>query len=150
MVDQLSAFASEITRITFEVGTQGTLGGQARVEVLQGTWAHVTQHVNVRESPFHAPSPTDRLQKMASNITDQVRSISQVAKAVTLGDLDVLVEVDAQGELLDLKTTVNCMVGQLSAVAREVTRVSLVVGTEGFLGEQVVVPGVRGIWRVRL
>ncbi|KAF5350143.1 hypothetical protein D9756_009276 [Leucocoprinus leucothites] len=107
MVDQLSAFASEVTRVALEVGTQGILGGQARVEGVQGTWADLTRNVN----------------KMASNLTDQVRSISEVTKAVALGDLSKQVNVDVQGEMLDLKLTVNSMVAQLSTLANEVTRV---------------------------
>ncbi|EAU83641.2 atypical/HisK protein kinase [Coprinopsis cinerea okayama7 len=112
MVDQLSAFASEVTRVALEVGTQGILGGQAKVEGVQGTWADLTRNVN----------------KMASNLTDQVRSISEVTKAVAAGDLTKLVNVDVQGEMLDLKMTVNSMVSQLSTLANEVTRVSLEVG----------------------
>ncbi|KIJ97792.1 hypothetical protein K443DRAFT_681283 [Laccaria amethystina LaAM-08-1] len=132
MVDQLSAFASEVTRVALEVGTQGILGGQAKVEGVQGTWADLTRNVN----------------KMASNLTDQVRSISEVTKAVALGDLGKLVNVDVQGEMLDLKMTVNSMVAQLSTLANEVTRVSLDVGTEGILGGQAFVPDVQGMWRV--
>ena len=150
MVDQLSAFASEVTRVALEVGTQGILGGQARVEGVQGTWADLTLNVNV--SP-NTPTP-DHLtyvcrQKMASNLTDQVRSISEVTKAVALGDLSKQVEVDVQGEMLDLKMTVNSMVNQLSTLANEVTRVSLEVGTEGILGGQAYVPDVQGMWKVR-
>ncbi|EPQ52996.1 hypothetical protein GLOTRDRAFT_45993 [Gloeophyllum trabeum ATCC 11539] len=132
MVDQLSAFASEVTRVALEVGTQGILGGQARVEGVQGTWADLTRNVN----------------KMASNLTDQVRSISEVTKAVAQGDLTKLVRVDVQGEMLELKVTVNSMVHQLSTLASEVTRVSLEVGTEGILGGQAVVPDVQGMWKV--
>ncbi|KAG6372485.1 hypothetical protein JVT61DRAFT_7588 [Boletus reticuloceps] len=132
MVDQLSAFASEVTRVALEVGTQGILGGQARVEGVQGTWADLTRNVN----------------KMASNLTDQVRSISEVTKAVALGDLSKVVNVDVQGEMLDLKMTVNSMVAQLSTLANEVTRVSLEVGTEGILGGQAYVPDVQGMWNV--
>ncbi|KAG6333867.1 hypothetical protein ID866_5222 [Astraeus odoratus] len=132
MVDQLSAFASEVTRVALEVGTQGILGGQARVEGAQGTWADLTRNVN----------------KMASNLTDQVRSISDVTKAVALGDLSKVVTVDVQGEMLDLKMTVNSMVAQLSTLANEVTRVSLEVGTEGILGGQASVPDVQGMWKV--
>ncbi|TFK18039.1 hypothetical protein FA15DRAFT_731614 [Coprinopsis marcescibilis] len=131
MVDQLSAFASEVTRVALEVGTQGILGGQAKVEGVQGTWADLTRNVN----------------KMASNLTDQVRSISEVTKAVAAGDLTKLVNVDVQGEMLDLKMTVNSMVSQLSTLANEVTRVSLEVGTEGILGGQADVPGVQGMWK---
>ncbi|KAF8490126.1 hypothetical protein F5888DRAFT_1621258 [Russula emetica] len=132
MVDQLSAFASEVTRVALEVGTQGILGGQARVEGVQGTWADLTLNVN----------------KMASNLTDQVRSISEVTKAVVLGDLSKQVQVNVQGEMLDLKMTVNSMVNQLSTLANEVTRVSLEVGTEGILGGQASVPDVQGMWQV--
>ncbi|KXN88384.1 Hybrid signal transduction histidine kinase J [Leucoagaricus sp. SymC.cos] len=132
MVDQLSAFASEVTRVALEVGTQGILGGQARVEGVKGTWADLTRNVN----------------KMASNLTDQVRSISEVTKAVALGDLSKQVNVDVQGEMLDLKMTVNSMVYRLSTLANEVTRVSLEVGTEGILGGQAFVPDVQGMWQV--
>ncbi|TFK95926.1 hypothetical protein BDV98DRAFT_598145 [Pterulicium gracile] len=132
MVDQLSAFASEVTRVALEVGTQGILGGQAKVEGVQGTWADLTRNVN----------------KMASNLTDQVRSISEVTKAVARGDLGKNVDVDVQGEMLELKVTVNSMVEQLSTLANEVTRVSLEVGTEGILGGQASVPDVEGMWKV--
>ncbi|KAH9840883.1 histidine kinase [Rhodofomes roseus] len=132
MVDQLSAFASEVTRVALEVGTQGILGGQARVEGVQGTWADLTRNVN----------------KMATNLTDQVRSISEVTKAVANGDLGRTVNVDVQGEMLDLKTTVNQMVARLSVLASEVTRVSLEVGTEGMMGGQAYVPDVQGMWKV--
>ncbi|KAM6499789.1 hypothetical protein JOM56_005297 [Amanita muscaria] len=132
MVDQLSAFASEVTRVALEVGTFGILGGQATVEGVQGTWADLTRNVN----------------KMASNLTAQVRSISEVTKAVAMGDLTKLVDVDVQGEMLDLKMTVNSMVAQLSTLANEVTRVSLEVGTEGILGGQASVPDVQGMWKV--
>ncbi|KAF9056922.1 hypothetical protein BDP27DRAFT_1454263 [Rhodocollybia butyracea] len=131
MVDQLGAFASEVTRVALEVGTQGILGGQARVEGVQGTWADLTRNVN----------------KMALNLTNQVRSISEVTKAVAQGNLDKFVEVDVQGEMLDLKETVNSMVAQLSTLANEVTRVSLEVGTEGILGGQAYVPDVQGEWK---
>ena len=152
MVDQLSAFASEVTRVALEVGTQGILGGQARVEGVQGTWADLTRNVNVRirlyDSPTRIIEINIRDQKMASNLTDQVRSISEVTKAVALGDLGKTVEVDVQGEMLDLKMTVNSMVAQLSTLANEVTRVSLEVGTEGLLGGQAFVPDVQGMWKV--
>ncbi|KAG6827518.1 hypothetical protein H0H92_011459 [Tricholoma furcatifolium] len=131
MVDQLSAFASEVTRVALEVGTEGILGGQAKVEGVQGTWADLTRNVN----------------KMASNLTAQVRSISEVTKAVAQGDLGKVVDVDVQGEMLDLKLTVNSMVAQLSTLANEVTRVSLLVGTEGILGGQASVPDVQGMWK---
>ncbi|KIK66346.1 hypothetical protein GYMLUDRAFT_239314 [Collybiopsis luxurians FD-317 M1] len=132
MVDQLGAFASEVTRVALEVGTEGILGGQARVEGVQGTWADLTRNVN----------------KMASNLTNQVRSISEVTKAVAQGNLSMFVEVDVQGEMLDLKETINSMVVQLSTLASEVTRVSLEVGTEGILGGQAYVPYVEGEWKV--
>ncbi|KAI0071450.1 histidine kinase [Panus rudis PR-1116 ss-1] len=131
MVDQLSAFASEVTRVALEVGTQGVLGGQATVEGVQGTWADLTRNVN----------------KMASNLTDQVRSISEVTKAVANGDLTRTVDVDVQGEMLELKTTVNQMVARLSSLASEVIRVSLEVGTEGKMGGQAIVPNVQGMWK---
>jgi osomolarity two-component system, sensor histidine kinase NIK1 len=156
MVDQLSAFASEVTRVALEVGTQGILGGQARVEGVQGTWADLTRNVNVG---LFGPLCNVVLrrtlislftQKMASNLTDQVRSISEVTKAVALGDLSKLVDVDVQGEMLDLKMTVNSMVAQLSTLANEVTRVSLEVGMEGILGGQASVPDVQGMWKVSM
>ncbi|KAI0044635.1 hypothetical protein FA95DRAFT_1544784 [Auriscalpium vulgare] len=132
MVDQLSTFASEVTQVILEVGTQGVFAGQANVEGVQGTWADLTRNVN----------------KMARNLTDQVRSISKVTKAVALGDLSQTVDVDVQGEMLDLKMTVNSMVAQLSTLANEVKRVTLEVGTEGILGCQVTVPDVQGMWKV--
>ena len=153
MVDQLSAFASEVTRVALEVGTQGILGGQARVEGVQGTWADLTRNVNVRITLYAFViwrNTNNFLQKMANNLTDQVRSISEVTKAVALGDLGKTVEVDVQGEMLDLKMTVNSMVAQLSTLADEVTRVSLEVGTEGLLGGQAFVPDVEGMWKVGL
>ena len=152
MVDQLSAFASEVTRVALEVGTQGILGGQAKVEGVQGTWADLTRNVNVNSFPrpsFLNLSNVSLLQKMASNLTDQVRSISEVTKAVALGDLGKLVNVDVQGEMLDLKMTVNSMVAQLSTLANEVTRVSPDVGTEGILGGQAFVPDVQGMWSLK-
>jgi len=153
MVEQLGAFAAEVTRVALEVGTQGILGGQARVEGVQGTWADLTRNVNVRAQILIAPRGGLLIdfpaQKMANNLTDQVRSISEVTKAVALGDLTRTVDVDVQGEMLDLKLTVNSMVRQLSTLAREVSRVSLEVGTEGILGGQAFVPDVQGEWKVR-
>jgi osomolarity two-component system sensor histidine kinase NIK1 len=153
MVDQLGAFAAEVTRVALEVGTQGILGGQARVEGVQGTWADLTRNVNVRNKRRdHTRTQLLTLyplKKMANNLTDQVRSISEVTKAVALGDLTRTVDVDVQGEMLDLKLTVNSMVRQLSTLAREVSRVSLEVGTEGILGGQAFVPDVQGEWKVR-
>ncbi|KAJ7328691.1 hypothetical protein DFH08DRAFT_709343 [Mycena albidolilacea] len=130
MVSQLSIFASEVTRVALEVGTEGKLGGQAKVEGVQGTWEALTDNVN----------------KMAMNLTGQVRSISLVTKAVALGDLTQKVDVDVKGEMLDLKSTINNMVSQLSIFASEVTRVALEVGTEGKLGGQAKVEGVQGTW----
>jgi signal transduction histidine kinase/HAMP domain-containing protein/ActR/RegA family two-component response regulator len=131
MVDQLSAFADEVTRVAREVGTEGQLGGQARVRGVAGTWKDLTDNVNV----------------MANNLTSQVREIAQVATAVARGDLTEKVEVDARGEVLELKTTINAMVDQLSGFAAEVTRVAREVGTEGQLGGQATVPGVAGTWK---
>ncbi|KAJ7666798.1 hypothetical protein DFH06DRAFT_1085968 [Mycena polygramma] len=131
MVDQLSGFASEVTRVAVEVGTAGKLGGQARVEGVQGTWKDLTDNVN----------------KMASNLTGQVRSISLVTKAVANGDLSKTMEVDVSGEMLDLKVTINEMVERLGNFSSEVTRVALEVGTEGRLGGQAKVEGVQGTWK---
>ncbi|GGI04537.1 HAMP domain-containing protein [Egicoccus halophilus] len=131
MVDQLSAFADEVTRVAREVGTEGKLGGQARVRGASGTWADLTDSVN----------------SMARNLTDQVRNIAEVTTAVAQGDLSRKITVDARGEILELKTTVNTMVDQLSAFADEVTRVAGEVGTEGKLGGQARVKGVSGTWK---
>ncbi len=131
MVDQLSSFADEVTRMAREVGTEGRLGGQAEVEGVSGTWKDLTDNVN----------------SMANNLTSQVRDIAQVATAVATGDLTKKITVDVKGELLELKSTVNTMVDQLSAFAAEVTRVAREVGTEGQLGGQAGVPGVSGTWR---
>src|SRR6201999_4332000 len=131
MVDQLSAFADEVTRVAREVGTDGKLGGQAKVEGVSGTWKGLTENVNF----------------MASNLTDQVRNIAQVTTAVAQGDLSKKITVDARGEILELKETVNTMVDQLRAFAAEVTRVAREVGTEGKLGGQAEVEGVSGTWR---
>ncbi|HET9140164.1 HAMP domain-containing protein, partial [Actinophytocola sp.] len=131
MVDQLSSFADEVTRVAREVGTEGKLGGQAQVRGVAGTWRHLTDNVNF----------------MASNLTGQVRNIAQVATAVARGDLSQKITVDAQGEILELKSTVNTMVDQLSSFADEVTRVAREVGTEGKLGGQAEVRGVLGTWR---
>ncbi|GAA0613284.1 HAMP domain-containing protein [Streptomyces crystallinus] len=131
MVDQLSLFTSEVTRVAREVGTEGTLGGQADVPGVSGTWADLTDSVNA----------------MAGNLTTQVRDIAQVATAVARGDLSQKIDVDARGEILELKNTVNTMVDQLSAFADEVTRVAREVGSEGRLGGQAQVPGVGGVWR---
>ncbi|MFA9428809.1 HAMP domain-containing protein [Egicoccus sp. AB-alg2] len=130
MVDQLSGFADEVTRVAGEVGTDGKLGGQARVKGVSGTWKDLTDNVN----------------SMARNLTDQVRSIAAVATAVADGDLSRRITVDARGEILELKETINRMVGQLSRFADEVTRVAREVGTEGKLGGQARVQGVSGTW----
>jgi HAMP domain-containing protein len=131
MVDQLSVFTSEVTRVAREVGTEGTLGGQAEVPGVSGTWADLTDSVNA----------------MAGNLTTQVRDIAQVATAVAKGDLSQKIDVPARGEILQLKETVNTLVDQLSAFADEVTRVAREVGSEGRLGGQAQVPGVAGVWR---
>ncbi|THV40950.1 HAMP domain-containing protein [Glycomyces buryatensis] len=130
MVDQLSSFADEVTRVAREVGSQGRLGGQANVQGVSGTWKDLTDNVNL----------------MASNLTAQVRNISSVATAVAAGDLGRQITVDAQGEMLELKSTMNSMVNQLSQFADEVTRVAREVGTDGKLGGQANVQGVSGIW----
>ncbi|AHH98015.1 HAMP domain-containing protein [Kutzneria viridogrisea] len=131
MVDQLSSFADEVTRVAREVGTEGRLGGQADVKGVSGTWKGLTESVNV----------------MADNLTDQVRSIAQVTTAVARGDLTQKIRVDARGEILELKETINTMVDQLSAFADEVTRVARDVGTHGDLGGQAIVRGVSGTWK---
>ncbi|HKD99054.1 MAG TPA: ATP-binding protein, partial [Micromonosporaceae bacterium] len=131
MVDQLSSFADEVTRVAREVGTEGKLGGQAQVKGISGTWRDLTDNVN----------------SMGSNLTSQVRNIAQVTTAVARGDLSQKITVDAQGEILELKSTVNTMVDQLSSFADEVTRVAREVGTEGKLGGQAQVRGVAGTWR---
>ncbi|UGT42594.1 HAMP domain-containing protein [Nocardia yamanashiensis] len=131
MVDTLSAFADEVTRVAREVGTEGMLGGQARVPNVAGTWKDLTDNVN----------------SMANNLTNQVRNIAQVTTAVAQGDLTSKIDVDARGEILELKTTINTMVDQLSAFAAEVTRVAREVGSEGRLGGQAEVEGVSGTWK---
>jgi len=130
MVDQLNAFASEVTRVAREVGTEGKLGGQAQVKGVTGTWKDLTDNVNF----------------MAGNLTGQVRNIAEVTTAVAKGDLSKKITVDVKGEILELKNTINVMVDQLNAFASEVTRVAKEVGTEGKLGGQAQVPGVTGAW----
>ena len=130
-VDQLSSFASEVTRVAREVGTEGKLGGQAAVEGVAGTWKDLTDSVN----------------SMASNLTAQVRNIADVTTAVAKGDLSKKIAVDVRGEILELKDTINTMVDQLRSFAAEVTRVAREVGTEGKLGGQAQVPGVAGTWK---
>ncbi|MGD0735014.1 MAG: HAMP domain-containing protein [Terracidiphilus sp.] len=131
MVDQLNAFAGEVTRVAREVGTDGKLGGQAQVSGVAGTWKDLTDNVNF----------------MASNLTGQVRNIAEVATAVARGDLSRKITVDVKGEILELKDTINTMVDQLNAFAAEVTRVAREVGTDGKLGGQAQVPGVAGTWK---
>ncbi len=131
MVDQLNSFAAEVTRVAREVGTEGKLGGQATVPGVAGTWKDLTDNVN----------------SMASNLTGQVRNIAEVATAVARGDLSRKIAVDVQGEILELKNTINTMVDQLNGFAAEVTRVAREVGTEGKLGGQAIVPGVAGTWK---
>jgi HAMP domain-containing protein len=131
MVDQLNSFASEVTRVAREVGTEGKLGGQADVKGVAGTWKDLTDNVN----------------SMAGNLTAQVRNIATVTTAVANGDLTKKITVDAQGEILELKNTINTMVDQLSSFADEVTRVAKEVGTEGELGGQADVKGVAGTWK---
>jgi CheY-like chemotaxis protein/signal transduction histidine kinase/HAMP domain-containing protein len=131
MVDQLNAFASEVTRVAREVGTDGKLGGQAQVKGVAGTWKDLTDSVNV----------------MASNLTGQVRNIAEVSTAIANGDLSKKITVDVKGEILELKNTINTMVDQLNAFASEVTRVAREVGNEGKLGGQAFVKGVGGTWK---
>jgi signal transduction histidine kinase/CheY-like chemotaxis protein/HAMP domain-containing protein len=131
MVDQLNSFASEVTRVAREVGTEGKLGGQAQVRGVAGTWKDLTDNVNL----------------MAANLTGQVRNIADVTTAVARGDLSKKITVDVKGEILALKNTINTMVDQLNAFASEVTRVAREVGTEGKLGGQAQVPGVGGTWK---
>src|SRR5678810_79509 len=131
MVDQLSSFAAEVTRVAREVGTEGKLGGQADVRGVAGTWKDLTDSVN----------------SMAGNLTSQVRNIAAVTTAVAKGDLSKKITVDVKGEILELKNTINTMVDQLSSFASEVTRVAREVGSEGILGGQAQVRGVAGIWK---
>src|SRR5439155_1300420 len=131
MVDQLRSFASEVTRVAREVGTEGKLGGQADVRGVAGTWKDLTESVN----------------SMASNLTAQVRNIAEVTTAVANGDLSKKITVDVRGEILELKYTINTMVDQLRSFASEVTRVAREVGSEGKLGGQADVRGVAGTWQ---
>src|SRR5688572_30021619 len=131
MVDQLNAFAGEVSRVAHEVGTEGKLGGQAQVKGVSGVWKDLTDNVN----------------SMAANLTGQVRNIADVTTAVARGDLSKKITVDVRGEILELKSTVNTMVDQLNAFASEVSRVAKEVGTEGKLGGQAQVAGVAGVWK---
>src|SRR5258706_480286 len=130
MVDQLNGFASEVTRVAREVGTEGKLGGQAAVPGVAGTWKDLTDSVNF----------------MASNLTGQVRNIAEVTTAVARGDLSKKITADVRGEILELKSTINTMVDQLNAFAAEVTRAAKEVGTDGKLGGQAPAKGVGGGW----
>src|SRR4029079_5339244 len=132
MVDQLNAFASEVTRVAKEVGTEGELGGQARVEGVSGTWRDLTENVN----------------GMAANLTVQLRDVSAVATAIAEGDLTRKITVEAQGEILQVKEVINKMVDQLNSFSGEVIRVAREVGTEGVLGGQANVPGAAGTWKL--
>jgi len=131
MVDQLNGFASEVSRVAREVGTDGKLGGQAQVPGVAGTWKDLTDNVNL----------------MAANLTGQVRNIAEVTTAVAKGDLTKKIAVDVKGEILELKSTINTMVDQLNGFASEVSRVAREVGTDGKLGGQAQVPGVAGTWK---
>src|SRR5206468_2713625 len=131
MVDQLSSFAAEVTRVAREVGTEGKLGGQADVRGLAGTWKDLTDNVNTT----------------AASRTGQVRNIAEVSTAIARGDLSKKIQVDVKGEILQLKDTINTMVDQLRSFASEVTRVAREVGTEGRLGGQADVQGVAGTWK---
>src|SRR5258708_3863789 len=131
MVDQLNSFSSEVTRVALEVGTEGKLGGQAKVQGVGGTWKDLTDSVN----------------QMASNLTGQVRNIADVSTAIARGDLSKKITVDVKGEILELKNTINTMVDQLNSFGSEVFRVAREVGSEGMLGGQADVPGVEGLWK---
>src|SRR5262249_28106177 len=131
MVDQLNAFAGEVTRVAREVGNEGKLGGQAQVPGVGGTWKDLTDNVNL----------------LAANLTTQVRNIAEVTTALARGVLSCKTTFGAKGEILELKNTINTMVDQLNAFAAEVTRVAREVGTDGRLGGQAVVPGVGGTWK---
>src|SRR5205823_2252066 len=131
MVAQVGTFASEVTRVAGEVGTDGKLGGQAVVKGVAGTWKDLTDNVNF----------------MAAHLTSQVRNIAEVTTAVARGDLSRKITVDVKGEILELKNTINTMVDQLSSFASEVTRVAREVGTDGKLGGQATVRGVGGVWK---
>src|SRR5262245_42077937 len=131
MIDQMSVFTSEVTRVAREVGAEGKLGGQAQVKAVSGVWKDLTDNVN----------------SMAGNLTAQVRNISEVTIAVASGDLSRKITVDSRGEILQLKEAINTMVDQLRSFASEVTRVAREVGTDGKLGGQAIVPGVAGTWK---
>jgi HAMP domain-containing protein len=130
MVGKLNVFSNEVTRLAEDVGTDGKLGGQAKVEGVSGAWKALTDSVN----------------QMAANLTSQVRNVVEVVTAVAKGDLNKTITIEAKGEILALKITVNTMVAQLSVFAEQVTQVSREVGTEGILGGQAKVIGVSGVW----
>src|SRR5690606_17046426 len=130
MVDQLGLFTDEVTRVSREVGTEGVLGGQAQVRGASGVWGELTENVK----------------SMGEKQTDQVRNIAEVSSAIAAGDLSKKITVEVQGEILELKNTINTMVDQLSSFADEVTRVSREVGTDGILGGQAMVKGASGVW----
>ena len=131
MVDQLRTFATEVTRVARDVGTEGVLGGQAQIEGVKGMWSDLTVNVNA----------------MANNLTNQVRDIATVTTAVAKGDLTLKVEASCKGEILQLKTTINSMVDQLRQFAQEVTKIAKAVGTDGELGGQATVHDVEGTWK---
>jgi osomolarity two-component system, sensor histidine kinase NIK1 len=152
MVNQLSTLANEVTRVSLEVGTEGILGGQASVPDVQGMWKVCTNDCagpREQRADWILQVLTDNVNLMAMNLTNQVRSIAEVTKAVANGDLTKRVEVDVCGEILELKETVNGMTESLSVFADEVTRVAREVGTEGRLGGQANVTNVGGTWKVR-
>jgi HAMP domain-containing protein len=147
MVLQLSNFSLEVSRVTGEIGTKGVLGGQAVVPGVQGAWEELRNDVNVSpRASFLVSLLTGLDQTMAHNLTKQVRAISEVARAVALGDISQTVDVHVEGEMLELKQSVNTMVLQLGAFSSSVMHVALEVGTKGVLGGQAVVPGVHGTW----
>lgn len=151
MVARLSVLASEVTRVSLEVGTEGMMGGQAYVPDVQGMWkVRICFSLTPRLCLMTSQVLSDNVNLMAMNLTNQVRSIAEVTKAVAGGDLTKRITVDVRGEMLDLKKTVNGMTESLSVFADEVTRVAKEVGTEGKLGSQARVPGVGGVWKVCL
>jgi HAMP domain-containing protein len=148
MVDQLNMFAREVTKVATDVGSRGVLGGRAEVQGVKGTWADLTSSVNVRISlwDLFCCCPLTYSQNMANNLTVQVRSIARVTKAVADGNLTMKIDVAAEGEIQDMKETINSMVDQLNIFSNEVIRVALDVGTRGELGGQAQVQGVKGSW----
>jgi HAMP domain-containing protein len=148
MVDQLNSFASEVTRVAREVGTEGKLGGQADVSGVAGVWKDLTDNVCCGVRYRTATDLTaSQVNTMGANLTQQVRAIAEVTTAVANGDLSKKITADAKGEILQLKNTINTMVDSLNLFASEVTRVALEVGTQGKLGGQANVRGVAGVWK---